>query len=169
MSTIPIQNTGTMLWVLGRVNKSLPFKFQIDTGCSHNLISKEDYEILRIGGYLTDDDLIEADVYYSFGGMRAEPARFVNFKKLSFGGIHLKNVQYTVCPYYGGTTLLGMGTINAFGSNWLISGNQITINDDKNKKGTKFVSPKDRKKAVYKILDKLKEEVNDNGCKTLRL
>lgn len=107
--------------VKSKIN-GLPLNMTFDTGASDILISQTEVDFMLKNGYLTEQDFIGSNNYYTANEEKIE-ARTVMLRQVEIGGLVLRNVRAAVIKNRKAGMLFGQSALSRYG--------KITINNQK--------------------------------------
>lgn len=107
--------------VKSKIN-GLPLNMTFDTGASDILISQTEVEFMLKNGYLTEQDFIGTNNYYTASEEKIE-ARTVMLRQVEIGGLVLRNVRAAVIKNRKAGMLFGQSALSRYG--------KITIDNQK--------------------------------------
>ena len=107
--------------VKSKIN-GLPLNMTFDTGASDILISQTEVDFMLKNGYLTEQDFIGTNNYYTANEEKIE-ARTVMLRQVEIGGLVLHNVRAAVIKNRKAGMLFGQSALSRYG--------KITIDNQK--------------------------------------
>ncbi|MFM6948724.1 MAG: tetratricopeptide repeat protein [Aquirufa sp.] len=107
--------------VKSKIN-GLPLNMTFDTGASDILISQTEVDFMLKNGYLTEQDFIGSNNYYTANEEKIE-ARTVMLRQVEIGGLVLRNVRAAVIKNRKAGMLFGQSALSRYG--------KITIDNQK--------------------------------------
>ena len=114
-------NGGGTYEVKSKIN-GLPLNMLFDTGASDILISQTEVDFMLKNGYLTEQDFIGSNNYYTASEEKIE-ARTVMLRQVEIGGLVLRNVRAAVIKNRSAGMLFGQSALSRYG--------KITIDNQK--------------------------------------